>query len=378
MSVLLSGCTVTSPRNPHENSEAYAPLAVEGLRYWDNGNLRDADRQRVKAIEASLIDRGLTKGINKMTHLALSGGGVNGAFSAGILNGWTERGDRPEFDVVTGISTGAIVSVFAYLGSEYDEQLKNYYTSTPLEEMFKANGVFRLFSHRALLNTGGFESQVRDAITKDLMTKLAVERDSGRLLLIGTTNLDNETLAIWDVGKIAQVGTPEAQALIQDLIIASSSIPGAFPAKKISVSDGERVYDELHVDGGLARQVVFAPQWYRSEHSSYAVDSQVYIVRNGYLLPRYRVIEDRLTTITERSMATIIRNQGVGDVEHIYHFAVHHDFDFNLAHIGLDFDTEEDNIYTQSYMWQLYEYGYDKVLNNTLWEEVPPSLINRL
>lgn len=144
------------------------------------------------------------------------------------MNAWTESGTRPEFDVVTGVSTGAIVSIFAFLGSEYDQKLKNYYTRTTADEMFKRNSIFQLPFRNSMVDVSGFEFKVRDAVDTLMVNQLAVERSKGRILLIATTSLDNEKMAIWDVGKIAQLGTLQAQQLIQDIIIASSAVPGLF------------------------------------------------------------------------------------------------------------------------------------------------------
>nr|WP_202819735.1 patatin-like phospholipase family protein [Thaumasiovibrio subtropicus] len=374
--LILTGCA-TPERHSHQSSEQMAPMAVEGIRFWDEKMVSDSEHVYVEEIKSALQYRREQQGEAGISALALSGGGVNGAFSAGILNGWTERGDRPEFDVVTGISTGAIVSIYAFLGSDYDEKLTNYYTQTPLESMFRTNRWLKVLSQRAFLNTQGFEDQVRMAIDEATMSALAAERAKGRLLIIGTTNLDNQKLALWDIGRIAQLGTPEAQTLVQDLVIASSSIPGAFPAKLISVTDNESVYQELHVDGGISRQVVFAPQWFNIEERASSSPQHLYVIRNGRLISQYEEVGLSLSDISERSISTLILNQGIGDVEHIYHFAQHHEIDFHLAHINEDFNPKEENSFTPEYMWDLYDYGFQKIKADQLWQAIPPSLSHR-
>lgn len=352
-------------------SERLNPLGVEGLRYWDGDNENVSNYDILAEVLEFIDDKGANSHIH---HLALSGGGVNGAFSAGILNGWSATETRPEFDVVSGISTGAIVSLFAYLGSDYDQQLRRYYTDTAPSEMFKLNSLFRVFSGNSLINTEGFEHKVRAAIDMPMLEQLAVERAKGRLLLIGTTSLDNEKLAIWDIGRIAQVGSAQAQTLIQDIVIASSSIPGAFPAKLISIDDGQQHFDELHVDGGVSRQVFLIPQWLRYDQHSGHLNQTIYVIRNGSLSPRYQVVSNDLKTISSRSLSTLIRNQGIGDVEYIYFYSQHHGLDFQLAHIELDFDAEELDPHHLDYMRSLYDYGYHKALNQQLWLTQPPSI----
>ena len=228
--LLISGCSQTSERNISLNSEQLNPLDTPGLRFWDESVISADNYDFNKAID-SLLEHSNKSG--KINHLALSGGGFNGAFSAGILNAWSETGTRPEFDVVTGVSTGAIVSMFAFLGSEYDQDLEYYYTRTTAEEMFKRNSILKLPFRNAMVDVSGFEFKVRDAVDDAMVNQLAIERSKGRILLIATTSLDNEKMSIWDIGKIAQLGTPEAQHLIQDIIIASSSVPGLFPATRI-------------------------------------------------------------------------------------------------------------------------------------------------
>ncbi|WP_245587199.1 patatin-like phospholipase family protein [Aliagarivorans marinus] len=348
------------------------PLATQGLRYWDGDHQNPSDH----AIYREMLELIGNKDEDyHFQHLALSGGGLDGAFSAGILNAWSDAGNRPEFDVVSGISTGAIVSVFAYLGSDYDEDLRRYYTDTPPAEMFKLNSLFKVFSRNALINTEGFELKVRTAIDADMIERLAHEREKGRLLLIGTTSLDNEKMALWDIGRIAQVGSEDAQTLIQDIVIASSSIPGAFPAKLINIDDGEQQFDELHVDGGVSRQVFLIPQWLRFDSASGHLGQTIYVIRNGSLVPRYQVTENDLGEVSRRSLSTIIRNQGIGDVEFIYFYSQHHGLDFQLAHIGPDFDRDELDPHDLEYMRQLYQYGYDKASDEQLWLTEPPSIM---
>ncbi|WP_338623881.1 patatin-like phospholipase family protein [Agarivorans sp. OAG1] len=351
------------------------PLATAGLRYWDGESTEITEHNIEQEYQSILDSRARNNGVGSdIYHLALSGGGVNGAFSAGVLNAWTANGDRPEFDLVTGVSTGAIVSVFAYLGSDYDSTLKNYYTETPMSSLFQVKSIWSLLRGEAVLDTAGFEDQVRSYIDADIVKQLAEQRAKGRLLVIGTTNLDNEKMSLWDVGKIAQVGSDEAITLIQNIIIASSSVPGAFPAKSIVIDDGQQRFEELHVDGGVSRQVFLVPQWAYYNLPFERNPQHVFVIRNGLLKPHYQVTNNNLTDIGLRSISTIIRNQGIGDVEHIYHFAQHNQMSFRLAYIDNDFSKISDEAFTKEYMTSLYQYGYQKTRAESLWEDVPPSL----
>ncbi|CAM2927982.1 patatin-like phospholipase family protein [Vibrio rarus] len=369
--LLLQGCAAPTERNASIHSELMNPLDTSGLRFWDEYRSETENYNVVLELEALIENKQISDEVN---HLALSGGGVNGAFSAGILNAWSEQGTRPDFDVVTGVSTGAIVAVFAYLGAEYDTELKHYYTQTPVSDMFRRNSLITLLSRNAFVDTTGFERKVRKAIDSKMMERLSIERQKGRILLIGTTNLDNQKMALWDIGRIAQVNTSEAQALIQNIVIASSSIPGAFPAKVIPLSYQGETYDELHVDGGISRQVFLIPQWINKSIKTSARAQNIYVIRNGSLKPRFNQVESGISSVSASSIATLIRRQGVGDVEYIYHYSERNGYPFNLAHIDDDFVNYELDPLSLDYMNAVYEYGFNKMKDNALWLAHPPSI----
>ncbi len=369
--LLLSACSTAPERNATIDSESMNPLNVSGLRFWDDHISKVENYDVFREIDALINNKTETDVVN---HLALSGGGVNGAFSAGILNAWTEQGTRPKFDVVTGVSTGALVSVFAYLGSDYDEDLKHYYTETTIDEMFKRNSILKLVSRKAFVDTSGFEQKVRNAINLDMIEKIAIEREKGRILLISTTNLDNEKMAVWDVGRIAELRSLEAQRLVQDIIIASSSIPGAFPAKLIHLDSEKGSFDELHVDGGVSRQVFLIPQWMHNRVNVSPLKQNVYVIRNGSLKPRFSEVGNSISSVSARSVSTLTRRQGIADVEYIYNYSLNHDFAFNLAHIDHDFFDDDLNPLDLEYMNAVFDYGYEHMKSDTLWQDRPPSL----
>nr|PMH77861.1 hypothetical protein BCU58_11480 [Vibrio sp. 10N.286.48.B7] len=366
---MVLGCTSIEDRSASQISETLSPLSEQNLRLWDEDEHESYDI--FNEIEVMLSRKGDDE---EIYHLALSGGGVNGAFSAGLLNAWTQRGDRPEFDIVTGVSTGAIVAIYAFLGSDYDQELKHYYTDTPIDSLFKKNSFVTALFKGAFIDTSGFEYQVRSAIDKELVERLAMEREKGRILLIGTTNLDNEKLAIWDIGRIAQISTDKSLALIQDIVIASAAIPGAFPAKTINITLDNESYDELHVDGGVSRQVFLIPRSVRSKLLQTDRKQNIFVIRNGKMEPEYHPTRNSLADISSRSISIILRHQGVGDIEYIYHYAKENNMDYKLAHVGNDYEWQNESIYSKDYMIKLYQYGVGKMLKNEVWMNEPPSL----
>ncbi|AJR05286.1 putative patatin [Photobacterium gaetbulicola Gung47] len=367
--VLLSACSSTE-RSADPITYTMMPLSIEGIRMWDEFNPEGLNAM-IQANTDSWIEEHQDR--QSLNYLALSGGGFNGAFSAGILTAWTERGDRPQFDIVTGISTGAIVSVFAFLGSEYDDVLTELYTETNFYDLFRYRNIFSLVKHQSVLDTSPFEQKVRQIVTDDLVAEIANQSKTGRSLIIGTANIDNQRLALWNIGRIAEHGSPQATALIQELIIASSSIPGAFPARKIEFDLDGQQFDELHVDGGVVRQVFFAPSWV--DLRDIKVEQNIYVIRNGSLKSEFQPVSYRLSRISERAISTLMLNQGIGDVEHIYHNALQQGIKFNLAYIDEDFQApEEASPYSGEFMTELYEYSYKKMQQGNAWQAIPPSL----
>ncbi|MFM8340357.1 MAG: patatin-like phospholipase family protein, partial [Fluviibacter sp.] len=164
------------------------------------------------------------------SYLSIYGGGDNGAFGAGLLAGWTKRGDRPVFNLVPGVSTGALIAPFAYLGPQYDDVLQYVYTQVTPDMIFKKRGLMAAVFEDSIGDTTPLYALISQHINADFMKQVATEyRDNGRWLLVGTTNVDAGVPVVWNMGKIASIGTPEALELFKRVMLASASIPGAFP-----------------------------------------------------------------------------------------------------------------------------------------------------
>jgi hypothetical protein len=191
--------------------------------------------------------------------LALSGGGSNGAYGAGVLAGWTKRGERPEFDIVTGVSTGALTAPFAFLGSSWDDRLTEAYTGKAAGKILKPRGLGMLF-HPSVYSAAGLRELVDLNVTDDLLQAIVAEHKRGRRLLIATTNLDTEETVIWDMGAIAMRGDPASRQLFKEVLVASASIPGVFPPTLIEIQGPSRHLSEMHVDGGVTIPFFVAPE----------------------------------------------------------------------------------------------------------------------
>ena len=182
--------------------------------------------------------------------IAISGGGENGAFGAGLLVGWSDAGTRPDFDLVTGISAGALIAPFVYLGRSKNVALKELFTKLTRSDIYDPGIMTPLFGS-ALVDSSPLETLIANYVDERFLRDAARERARGRVLLIGTTNLDAERPVLWDMGRIAMSGHPDALGLFRKILLASASIPGAFPPVRIKVQAEGRTYEELHVDGGV-------------------------------------------------------------------------------------------------------------------------------
>src|SRR5882724_11714850 len=214
---MLAGCT-TLPRTSYTASEAASSTVL------DLDQLRRYADEPASAFPKT-IARPRTGALN---YLALSGGGADGAYGAGVLNGWTAAGTRPKFSVVSGVSTGALIAPFAFLGPIHDATLRDIYTSGIAESLVEQPDVISLLFGSGLFGDKRLRELVARYVDNKMLAAVATEHAKGRDLLIVTTNLDTQRTVIWDMGRIASIGSPEALDLFRDVVAASASIPVAF------------------------------------------------------------------------------------------------------------------------------------------------------
>jgi len=309
--------------------------------------------------------------------LALSGGGEGGAFGAGILNGWTATGTRPEFTVVTGISTGALIAPFSFLGSDYDWVLDDLYTETAADQLVRKNNIFSIFSLNALYNTAPLEKLIAEYINAETLQKISQEHLKGRRLYIGTTNLDTLRTVIWDMGAIASSKHAYAPELFRKIMLASASIPGIYPPVYINVESDGKKYDEMHVDGGTSSQVFVYPPEFRlkelSKKHGHDRERNLYVIFNSRPLPRGQAIEPGIKIIARRSISSLINTQGQGDIYRIYLTSQRDKVNFNMAFIPSDFEKKSKEEFDTDYMQELFDYGYKQMINGYSWKQILPG-----
>ena len=199
---------------------------------------------------AYLASQGQNGPMPPANYLAISGGGDNGAYGAGFLNGWTAAGTRPLFKVVTGVSTGALIAPFAFLGPKYDYVLERVYTTSSQADIFKKRGLIKGVTSDAMADSQPLANLIASYATRELLDEIAAEYAKGRILLVGTANLDSLEPVVWNMTAIAASQDPNALELFRRILLASASIPAAFPPVMIDVTVDGTTFQEMHVDGG--------------------------------------------------------------------------------------------------------------------------------
>ena len=304
--------------------------------------------------------------------LAISGGGDNGAYGAGFLNGWTASGTRPEFKVVTGVSTGALIAPFAFLGPKYDYVVKRVYTETSQKDIFKKRGIVKGFFGDSMADSRPLAGVIASYVTTDLLREIAAEYAKGRILLVGTANLDSLEPVIWNMTAIAASNDPNARSLFEKVLLASASIPGAFPPVMIDVTVGGTRYQEMHVDGGTMAQVFLYPPSLSVANSPQRKRA-LYIIRNARLDPDWASVERRTLSIATRAIGSLTRTQGVGDLYRIYATAQRDGLDYNLTYIPATFNTPHTEEFDTAYMRSLYAVGEQAAKSGYQWQKYPPG-----
>jgi predicted patatin/cPLA2 family phospholipase len=305
-------------------------------------------------------------------YLAVSGGGDNGAFGAGLLNGWSETGTRPEFRMVTGVSTGALIAPFAFLGPQYDPVLREVYTTLTPDRIFRTRGLSAALFNDAMADTSPLADVIAKYADEKMFAAIAREYNEGRLLLIGTTDLDAQRPVIWNIGALAASGKPEALPLFHKILRASAAIPGLFQPVMIDVELDGKKYQEMHVDGGTMAQLFLYPP--TLEAGRLLKRKRIaYIIRNARLDPDYSKAERQTISIAGRAINTMLAASGHNDILRTYFISLRDGVDYNLAYIGADFTLEKKGEFEQAYMQALFQYGYEQARSGREWHKQPPA-----
>jgi len=373
----LAGCAAPpmriEPLPPELGNIAEVP-GVPAARQWGDEPPRqlqawlDLPRETLLKTHSGVMGR-------THAYLVISGGGGNGAFGAGLLAGWTMHGSRPEFQIVSGTSTGALIAPFAFLGPAYDATLREIYTRYSTEDLVEPRGLLDILRGDAALSTARLRALIAHYLDEDVIAAIAAEGARGRSLFVGTTNLDVGRPVIWDITRLAALGTPEARDLIYDVILASTAIPGAFPPVMIEVEAQGRRYDEMHVDGGVTNQLFLASagiDW-SQVMARLEVEGrpELYVIRNGRVRQDAVPVPRRLVPVLARTVSTLITAQGIGDLARLYVTAAGNGFNYQVAYIPDDYEDKPSETFDRDYMNRLFEFGYELGRSGGQWARAP-------
>jgi predicted patatin/cPLA2 family phospholipase len=349
------------------------------IRFWGDEAEPSVDEvllQQYRQVRRAASDRDPRVSTSEANFLAISGGGGDGVYAAGFINGWTKSGRRPSFEVVTGVSTGALGAPFAFLGPAYDGVLKSIYTGYSDSDLVIDRGVLGLLGS-SRYDTSPLKKVIEQHLTDDLLDSIAQEYSRGRRLLVLTTNIDEQRPVIWDLSAIAASNQPSRRDLIVQVLLASSAVPGIFPPVRIAVNVDGRRYDELHVDGGVTAQLFFAPPRVRFPHYEKAVFGHLrtrtlYVIRNGKLAPDYKPTEERALPLAIRSIATLTKYQGLADLRRLDLVTRQSNARLLFTAIPSNFSIVARSEFDVDYMQKLFSVGEEIGASGRAWQSGPP------
>jgi predicted patatin/cPLA2 family phospholipase len=364
--LILAGCT-SFPRTP------YSPADATSARVLDLRELRKyADEPA-----SSFLNEARTKlaaGGRVRSYLALSGGGADGAYGAGVLNGWSAAGTRPEFSVVSGVSTGALIAPFAFLGPAHDATLREIYTSGIAESLVDHSNVLGVVFGSGLFGNARLHELIARYVDQNMLATIAAGYAKGRDLYIVTTNLDSQRTVIWNMGRIAAIGSPEALALFRDVVAASASIPVAFPPVLIGAEANGHHFEEMHVDGGVTAPILTLPEAFLLRTASFGHGERMtmYVLINDKIEREFEVVPNGTLEVAARASASIVKTQLRSVLYETFAFSRRSNIGFNLTYIGKEVPSSGSLEFRTSYMRALYQYGYNKAERGAFWQSAPP------
>jgi predicted acylesterase/phospholipase RssA len=372
LAAMLAGVVIyarAEQRTPYTETEleSAVPMGIPGVRAWADAPL-SVLRKQVERLAALGSGR-------PISILALSGGGEHGAFGAGLLNGWSESGRRPRFDIVTGVSTGALMAPFAFLGPAYDQRLKAVYTEMSFHSVLSGNPIMGVFS-AGLYSTRPLQQVVARQVDEKMLADVAAAHRQGRRLFVVTTNLDAQRPVLWNMGAIATSGRPEAIELFRKVLVASASVPGVFDPVFIDAEANGHRFKEMHVDGGTAYPLFAVPLKLLAATGQVATrrGGQLYIVINNNLDPEFAMTKPKTLSIMARAFNTLVKSDFYDTILGAYLFAGEKGVRFNLAYIPNSFHTRSVGLIDPKYMITLFEFGRAQGRLGGDWEHTPPRL----
>jgi Patatin-like phospholipase len=346
----------------HAKCNPIDPFVIAAMR-------RTIQRHREDLPADRTIDR-------PMNILAISGGGMYGAFDVGVLNGWSASESRPTFDLVTGVSAGALIATFAFLGPQYDDFLREAFSNATARDIYQRRSLVAMITSDSIVRSRPLESKIDAAITPEILNEVARAHAAGRRLYVGTTNLDTRRLTVWDMGAIASSGTPEALNLYRKIILASASVPGFMPPAMIEVEVDSKVIKEMHVDGGTTASVFLPTAMMKCDPLNLRLrpGSNVYVICSGKLYADTDTVKRHFAAITIDAITSMLYAGCRNDIFKIFTTTLLCGMDFHLIALPQDFPPNPNSMrLPPEQVRALYDLGYQMGLTKEGWRQTPPG-----
>jgi len=382
--LLVAGCTsIKRQPVPIEDIDRAVVPGMTNIRDWGDEPSDHFQEDLIQSVRDAREADGSDSGDHSMNALVLSGGGSNGAFGAGYLKGWTQTGNRPNFKLVTGISTGALIAPYAFLGADYDDKLEADFTTVTSKDIYKFRSPFTALKKDSLARTDPLALRLEEVIDDQMLQAIATEHRRGRRLFVGTTNLDAQRLVVWNMGAIAASGRPGSLDLFRKVLLASASIPVAFPPVYIEVEVDGRRFDEMHVDGGVMAEfflwgamvnIADARSRLLSEGDQPSA-AAIYIIRNSQIDAEPSQVKPQLIDIASRSMISVLKAVAMGDLIRVWSLAERDGVDFNYVGIPPVHAEANASTFDPADMRRLFDLGRAIALSPEPWRKEPPSWV---
>lgn len=366
--------------------DSQVSLANEPYRFWG-----DQIPKNLKALQGHFYDE---ENLNVLRNspsapkvigdrfnvLVLSGGGPRGAYGAGVLNGLKDRGELPEFSLITGVSAGALIAPFVYVGGDKYTELKEVMLGLNDDMMLGGTSIFKILFGDAFSEGDNFYKMVQKTYDDEFIEEIAKAHRTGKRLFIGTTHFDSGRQMIWNIGRIASSDLPNRKDIIHQVLAASSSIPGVFPPQFIPVEYKNQSLEEMHVDGGLSSQLFFDPVGFDftkvTAALGYDKPPHIYIIRNGRLRTEFKFIKDDTVSLAARSVDNLILEQTRGDVFREMYITRKIGAKLFLTYVDDDYTQkpQEGKFFDPDFLKSLYQYGYQKATTGKVWVDEMPLI----
>ncbi len=367
--LLLAGCgTVTRPDFGADEQAQAQPVGFSDVRF-------DADNlSQTAAFNKRFLSNLPDMTVNGLQILVLSGGGADGAYGAGFLQGWTHSGKRPSFAIVTGISAGALIAPFAFLGAEWDDRLQAAFIDGRSAKLLRRRSGLGVLFSGGIYEAEPLRRLVESYVDNQLIVDIAKENAKGRRLLVATTDLDTQRSVVWDLGAIASRGGPAARALFIDVLVASASVPGVFPPQLIAVEDGHgHHFQEMHVDGGTSEAFFGIPESLLLMKAPQTQNNNIhmYVLLNTVAKPSFAVTKTDTLGVAARAFDTMMKSSTRTLVSVTKVFCLRNNLSCLFAAVPPGAGSEDFLDFSTSNATKLFQLGQADGLAGTGWQASP-------